>query len=293
MEKELQVEEIKSHSSLVPSGWAKANRGNARLSSGPDSDQVCRMPWVTSEILTIALVFLLAGFVKGVAGMGLPTVAMGLLGLAAAPAQAAALVVVPSLVTNVWQFLSGQNWIVVARRIWPMLVAIGLTTWASAGLMTSHGEVRAVTWLGVALVFYTVIGLAKIRISIPKKHEGWLSPVMGVATGIVTGATGVFVIPSVPYLQALGLGKDDLVQALGLSFTMSTLALAAGLASRGAFQMSQAGGSTLCIAPALIGMAIGQVIRAKVNPAAFHLVFFACLLLLGGDLIARSILWPR
>ena len=36
-------------------------------------------------------------------------------------------------------------------------------------------------------------------------------------------------IPAVPYLQALGLSRDQLVQALGLSFTVSTLALAAGL----------------------------------------------------------------
>ena len=55
----------------------------------------------------IAGAFLLAGAVKGVIGMGLPTVAMGLLGLVMPPVQAAALLVVPSLATNVWQMLAG------------------------------------------------------------------------------------------------------------------------------------------------------------------------------------------
>jgi uncharacterized membrane protein YfcA len=247
------------------------------------------MQAIASQVLTIALIFVLAGLVKGVSGMGLPTVAMGLLGLVMAPAQAAAFLVIPSLITNVWQFLLGQHRLVLVRRTWPMLVAICLTTWAGVGLMTGQGSGRAATWLGVALIAYAAIGFAKIRLSVPEKYEAWLSPAVGAATGLVTGATGVFVIPAVPYLQALGFDKDDLIQVLGLSFTTSTLALAAGLASRAAFQVTDIGTSALCVVPALVGMAIGQFVRARVDPATFRLVFLVGLLVLGGDLIARSV----
>lgn len=247
------------------------------------------MHQISSQTLIIALVFLLAGLVKGVAGMGLPTVAMGLLGLVTAPAKAAALVVVPSLITNVWQFFAGPHRLALARRVWPMLVAICLATWAGAGLMTGHEASQAVTWLGLALVTYAAIGFAKVRFSVPKRYEPWLSPIAGAATGVVTGATGVFVIPAVPYLQALGFEKDDLVQVLGLSFTTSTLALAAGLASRGAFQIADADSSAFCVVPALLGMAAGQVIRARVNPATFRVIFLTGLLFLGADLVARSV----
>lgn len=247
------------------------------------------MRLIASHAPVIALVFMLAGLVKGVAGMGLPTVSMGLLGLVTAPAQAAALIVVPSLTTNVWQFLSGRHRLALVSRTWPMLVAICLTTWAAAGLMTGQGAARAVTWLGAVLVAYAAIGFARVRLSVPKSCEPWLSPVAGAATGVVTGATGVFVIPAVPYLQALGFDKDDLVQVLGLSFTTSTLALAAGLASRGAFRISDAGSSMLCVAPALVGMVIGKTIRARVNTATFRLLLFTALMLLGMDLIVHSI----
>ncbi len=54
-------------------------------------------------LIATAGAFLLAGFVKGVIGLGLPTVSIGLLGLLMTPAQAAAILVVPSLVTNIWQ----------------------------------------------------------------------------------------------------------------------------------------------------------------------------------------------
>ena len=61
----------------------------------------------TFFLAAVAGAYLLAGFVKGVIGMGLPTVSIGLLGLLLTPAQAAAILVVPSLATNIWQFAAG------------------------------------------------------------------------------------------------------------------------------------------------------------------------------------------
>ena len=75
-----------------------------------------------------ASAFLLAGFVKGVIGLGLPTVAIGLLGLIMTPAQAAAILVAPSLFTNVWQATVGKSLLPLVRRIWPMLAGICIGT---------------------------------------------------------------------------------------------------------------------------------------------------------------------
>lgn len=168
-----------------------------------------------------------------------------------------------------------------------MLLAIGVATWAGAGLLSAGSG--ATTALGVALIVYAIVGLAKFHIAVPPRTEPWLSPLIGAATGVVTGATGVFVIPAVPYLQALGLNKDDLVQALGLSFTISTVALAIGLASHGSFYLAAGSASLLCTVPALAGMQLGQWVRNRVDPMRFRLVFFIGLLLLGADLAARSL----
>jgi hypothetical protein len=97
----------------------------------------------------------------------------------------------------------------------------------------------------------------------------------------------VFVIPAVPYLEALGLPKDDLVQALGLSFTASTCALAAGLAWRGAYHTTHLAISTLAVAPALAGMWAGAAVRTRISPAAFRRGFLVLLLLLGAAMLAR------
>ena len=78
--------------------------------------------------LLVVCTFLLAGTVKGVIGLGLPTVAMGMLGLAMLPAQAAALLIIPSTVTNLWQLAFGGHLSALIKRLWPMLLLIFLGT---------------------------------------------------------------------------------------------------------------------------------------------------------------------
>ncbi|HEX7127980.1 MAG TPA: sulfite exporter TauE/SafE family protein [Thermodesulfobacteriota bacterium] len=237
-------------------------------------------------LVAVASTFLVAGVVKGVIGLGLPTVAIGLLGLYMPPAEAASLLVAPSLVTNLWQ-LAARPVAPLLGRLWSMMLGICLGTWAGSGLLATDESGRAATALGVVLALYAVAGLASVRPRVPPRAEPWLSPLVGAATGLVTAATGVFVVPAVPYLEALGLQKEDLVQALGLSFTVSTLALAVGLARDGVLDASLAGGSVLALAPALAGMSLGRQLRARANPRVFRLCFFLGLLVLGAHLALR------
>jgi uncharacterized membrane protein YfcA len=234
-------------------------------------------------------VFLLAGLVKGVLGMGLPTVAMGLLALALPPADAAVLLVIPSLVTNVWQLLAGPSFKGLVVRLAGMMAGVVVGTLLSANLLLGATAGIAAVGLGVALLAYAGFGLSGARLSLSSRSERWTSPAVGLATGLVTGATGVFVLPAVPYLQAIGLERDDLVQALGLSFTVSTLALAAGLLRGGTLPLGLAWDSLVMLLPALGGMVVGQVLRRRIAPRTFRTVFFAGLLVLGAYLALRGI----
>ncbi len=242
-----------------------------------------------STLLFIGAVFALAGVVKGVIGLGLPTIAMGLLAVVMPPLHAATVLLVPSFVTNVWQVMAGPALGTVVRRLWPMMLAVSLGTWAGLGLMTGATAKFGTLLLGVALALYAVAGLAELRLTAaPKAWEPVLSPVVGAITGLITAATGVFVIPAVPYLQAIGFEKEELVQALGLSFTVSTLALAVNVALEGGFEVAAAGESALALVAACGGMWIGQAIRQRLSHALFRKWFFAGLLLLGVYLAVGS-----
>jgi uncharacterized membrane protein YfcA len=241
-----------------------------------------------SAIAIVAATFLLAGMVKGVIGMGLPTVAMGVLAIVMPPVQAAALLVVPSLVTNVWQLVAGPSFVALLKRLATMMVAVCVGTFAGIGLLTGSAGAIASAALGAVLAVYGVIGLISARFVVSPRSERWLSPTVGLITGVLTGATGVFVIPAVPYFNSLGLEKEDLIQTLGLSFTVSTLALAVGLIATGQFKAGVATNSMLAVLPALGGMFLGQHVRNRLKAEVFRRWFFIGLLILGTYMVVRA-----
>jgi uncharacterized protein len=242
------------------------------------------------KLVCVIFTFILAGTVKGVTGMGLPTVSMGILSVFMPPVAAASLLLIPSFATNIWQLVAGPNLVALIARLGSMMLGIVLGTLASTHFLTAQSAKWPTVALGATLALYALSSLLLRPLSIARGVERWLSPVMGIATGLITGATGVFVIPAVPYLQALDLRKEELIQALGLSFTVSTLALGAGLIRGGAFHLANLAGSGLAVVPSLLGMWLGTLIRGRITGPAFRRWFLICLVLLGLELLIRPLI---
>ena len=161
------------------------------------------------------------------------------------------------------------------RRSVPVraLAGIALGTALFAGALQA-GPAARVT-MGASLLAYGLLGLANVTIDVPPRAERLLSPLVGLVNGAVTAATGTFVLPSVPFLQSIRLGREELIQALGLSFTVSTVALAAALAGHGQFGRGALLASLGALVPALAGMQLGTWLRGRVRPATFRRAFFA------------------
>jgi uncharacterized membrane protein YfcA len=242
-----------------------------------------------TSLLLPALVFLLAGTVKGVVGLGLPTIAMGLLALGMPPASAAALLLVPSFVTNVWQVAPFGGLAPLLRRLAPMLLAACVGTVAGGLLVGAPAGPWGSLALGGTLVIYAGWGLFGRTPALAPRKERWLGPVVGLVTGIVTAATGVFVVPAVPYLQALGLSRTALIQAMGVSFTMSTVSLAVMLGGTGHLEAATLGGSVLMLVPALLGVELGRRIRDRLSATAFKRCFLIGLAALGVWMVVQSL----
>ena len=84
------------------------------------------------DMILIGLIFVLAGFVKGVAGFGLPTVSVALIALLRPIPEAIGLMLVPAFVTNLWQGLAGGQLRLVAPRIALFLACAVVGTIAAA-----------------------------------------------------------------------------------------------------------------------------------------------------------------
>ncbi|WP_291852639.1 sulfite exporter TauE/SafE family protein [Bradyrhizobium sp.] len=234
-----------------------------------------------SLLVFIALAFLLAGFIKGVLGLGLPTVAMGLLALTMPPGQAIAIVIVPAILTNIWQTFVGPYLRDIMRRLWPLMAGTVAGIWLNAGLLTGPYASYGTVVLGALLVIYAVLGLSKISFKVARRDEKWIGGIVGLITGAVSAATGVQVIPSMPYLQAIGMEKDELVQALGIFFTVATVALAFNLTAAGLLTAATALPGAVAMAASFAGMFIGQAVRTRMQPEVFRRWFLIAMILLG------------
>ena len=241
---------------------------------------------MTAEVLLIAFILLLAGTVKGVFGVGLPAVSMGLLALMMPPVQAAALIVVPTLLTNIWQFASGPNVARMSVRFATMMLAIAVGTAMGIAFLTSSSPFVPLA-LGGVLMAYACVGLFLAPMRLPSRFENRLSPVIGLLTGIINGATSVAAVPLVPYLNSLGLSRDELIQAMGLMFTVCIAALSACLVWTGHLQFQSLGMSTLALAPGFVGLSLGRLIRIKLHADVFRKWFLIGLLALGGYMVLR------
>jgi uncharacterized protein len=240
-------------------------------------------------LIFIAAAFLLAGFVKGVTGLGLPTVSMGLLAVTMQPSRALAIVIVPAIITNIWQTFVGPYLRDILRRLWPLMAGTVIGIWLNAGMLTGPYARYGTIVLGVLLVVYAIVGLSKFSFSVAQSDEKWIGGVVGLVTGAVSAATGVQVIPSMPFMQAIGMEKDELVQALGVFFTVATLALAFNLTSAGLLSASTALPGAVAMAAAFTGMFLGQAVRSRMQPEAFRRWFLIAMIVLGLYLAGSAI----
>lgn len=233
-------------------------------------------------------IFFLGGFVKGAIGLGLPTVVMGLLSIIMAPAQAAAMLVIPAVATNIWQMLAGRGFLALARRLAPMMLGVAVGTFATIGFMTGAGA-WATAALGAVLALYGVLGFMPRRFHVRPGAEKWASPVVGLVNGAVSGTTGVFVVPGVPYLDSLRMEREKLIQAIGIHAFCCPLILGIALLARGQLPAASAGTGAAALLPAFVGMYAGQRLRLRVDAVTFRRCFFAGLIGLGGYMVVRSL----
>ena len=195
--------------------------------------------------------------------------------------EAMTLMLLPSLITNLFQGLVGKYLIRLIRRYWSLFIFGAVFTWLSSSLLsTGHAATFAVI-LGVVLTLYGISSLYSLQLPSPGSRERWISPLVGIVSGGITGITGVFLVPAVGYLQALRMERDELIQAIGLWVTVATLSLAFSLKDHDLFSNELGLLSLTAVLPALLGMWVGRILRPRLSESAFRHLFFAALMLLG------------
>ena len=231
--------------------------------------------------LAIFSAILLAGLLKGIIGVGFQTVGIAFLTIITNLPNAISLLLIPSLVTNLWQAGAGGKLFTILIRLWPLIITACMMVWFGSIALTSVSLSYLSALLGVLLIIYSTFSLFGLRFEVKTKNEWWLAPFIGLINGLLTGMTGIFVVPCVFYFQAIGFRKDTLIQSMGVLFTALTLMLIVSLKTKNILTLELSGWSAFAIFPAIIGVFVGQLIRKRISEEVFKKIFFLCLILLG------------
>lgn len=246
--------------------------------------------WSFDTQLLILFAFLLGGIVKGIIGTGLPTIALALLTATIGLKAGMAIILLPSILTNIRQGFFGGALVVSLKRNWSFFLATFTTVWAGAAFIPRVNIAMLSALLGSILLVYAAIGIFSARMPAPGNAEKWLSPSLGAVNGFLTGLTGSSVIPGVLYLQSLGMHRDTLIQTMGLLFFLSTTTLAFALQKNNLLTMELLQVSALAFIPSFVGMQLGLIIRRRISENQFRRFFFGFMLLLGIYILCRSVL---
>ena len=237
----------------------------------------------------IFVTFIVAGGIKGLVGLGLPSVSLGLLTVTLDLPTAMALTIAPAFITNAYQASFGLNSLKILLRIWPFILMATVTVWIGVNALTRVDVGLLTAILGFLLVAYGVLNLLGFCLNISSHSELALGLVLGAVNGILTGMTGSLGMPGVMYLQGIGLERDQLLRGMGMLFAASTIALAFALSANALLPVELGIASFFAVLPALIGMWIGQNLRQCLSDLQFRRVFFFGITLLGAQIMLGTV----
>jgi uncharacterized membrane protein YfcA len=235
----------------------------------------------TGAIAFVLCVFFVAGIVKGLVGIGLPTITLALTSFVLPLSDMIALIALPTVVTNLWQAATGGNFRKIVRRQLPLILPMVVTLLLTMYVIGRKTPQWAFLVLASILVIYGGLGLLRIRLRIHADLERPLAPVIGLISGGVAGLIGVPVVPLMPYMQGLDIKPAELVQSFGVIVSIASLFLTASLIYYGLLDYRHVMISGLAIVPAVSGQMIGAWIRQRLSIEQFRIVVFWALFLTG------------
>ncbi|HXH83652.1 MAG TPA: sulfite exporter TauE/SafE family protein [Candidatus Tectomicrobia bacterium] len=242
------------------------------------------MTWLAAAGAVLA-----AAFVKGAIGMGFPTLATPLLTLFMDVKTAVVVLILPNIVMDSVQFARRGAPMAVVRRMAVLILAGGVGTVLGTALLVVLSSRTVTLVLGVLVLLFVALSLMRVAPTVAPGWERWLSPVVGLAAGIVGGVTNVYGTALVLYFYALGMAKHEFVASLALTFLVTKVVQLGSVAWYGLLTWPLVGASLGLTAVALVAFRLGILVQDRLDQRAFNRAVLVFLSVLGAWLVGRGL----
>ena len=240
-------------------------------------------------LLVASVAFLLAGAIKGAAGMGLPTAAIAGMTLVLDPRVAIAIILFPMLVLNAWQWIGAGDLLRSARQYAPFSLVLFTCVTLTAFFAKDVKDQYLMLILGGVIILFVVVSWSGKLPSLPRKHDLTAQVVFGLFSGVIGGMTSAWAAPLGMYLNMCDAPKDEFVRASGFMIVVGSLPLCLSYVTLGFLSGPLALTSLIMIIPAMIGFGLGAMIRRRLSQQIFRNVVLIVFLVLALNLIRRAI----
>ena len=245
------------------------------------------MDWVDYAFVLAA--YVVASGIKGLTGIGFSTSCLPIMALRLDLKIAIPLVIVPSIVSNLVVMLQAGRFREAINRFWPLYLAsipgllIGLT------ILVSIDADLARAILGLVLITYAAWALRNRFFSLSGEWERALKIPAGFCTGFVNGLTGSQVMPVLPYLLSLDLNKSAFIQAINISFTLSSLVMLVGMNRLGHLSLNTFLTAFGGLAPVLLTVYLAGRLQGRLTGAIHRTLVLTFLLVMGLVLLVKTL----
>ncbi len=245
--------------------------------------------WPLIAILTAALI--VGGIVKGVVALGLPIVSIAILLNFFPPLTVLGILIMPMLVTNLWQAVRAGNLLEPLRRFWPMIVTGLVFLFIGAEMVVIMDTKLLFGILGACVAVFSGVNLAHPNMPpIQPRTEKWAGPIAGAMGGMLGGISTIWGPPMTMYFVMLKLPKDAFVRSVGMAWFAFSVPLAIAYWRNGIFAGNIIYLSLYACIPGMVGIRIGEIIRDRINQETFRKVMLVMLFLISLNLIRRAVM---
>ncbi|WP_424932835.1 sulfite exporter TauE/SafE family protein [Amaricoccus macauensis] len=230
------------------------------------------------------------GFTKGVVGFALPLVALSAMASFLPYETALALLILPTLVSNVLQALrNGLDAAMTSlRRYWRLVLFTCIMIAVSAQLVVALPDAFFFALLGITITLFGLSQSFGWQPRLPDHHLERVETGVGLVAGFFGGISGVWGPPVVMYLIARHIPKAEMVRVQALVYGVGSVILTLAHSKSGVLNNVTLPVSFWLILPTMAAMFLGYKVQDRLDQAVFRKVTLWVLVAAGLNLLRRA-----